>query len=180
MALMRSPVVPLILASLLLAVTGCAGSHRDVTATPATELPRPDAQPAGVTPRFDWPLRNGRILSGYGSQRRTHRHTGLDIGGEHGEPILAAQAGRVIYSGSGLRGYGKTIIIDHENDLQTLYAHNSALLVDAGKWVARGQIIARVGRTGNASADHCHFEIRRNDVAVDPLPYLQARAGIQP
>jgi murein DD-endopeptidase MepM/ murein hydrolase activator NlpD len=122
---------------------------------------------------FAWPVSGGRILSGFGAPRRTHRHQGLDIEGRHGEPVRAAESGRVVYSGSTLRGYGRTIIINHGGDMQSLYAHNSNLVAREGDRVTRGQVIARVGRTGNASTEHCHFEIRRSDVPVDPMPYLK-------
>jgi murein DD-endopeptidase MepM/ murein hydrolase activator NlpD len=84
---------------------------------------------------------------------------------------MASAAGRVTYSGT-MRGYGKVVILDHGNGLETLYAHNKKLLVNVGKRVSRGQKIATVGRTGNASTEHVHFEVRRNKGAVDPLKYL--------
>ena len=120
-----------------------------------------------------WPVKNGEILSFYGAPRRTHRHQGIDIRGRSGQPVLATRPGRVTYSGSGMRGYGKTVIVDHGNGMTSLYAHNSSLLVRKGQRVKRGETIARVGRSGNASAEHCHFEIRRRDKPVDPLSYLK-------
>lgn len=122
-------------------------------------------------PVLDWPVAGREILSYFGEQRRTHRHTGLDIRGNRGDPVTAAAAGIVTYSGT-MRGYGKTVIIDHGDGLKTLYAHNTALLVRVGDKIIRGQTIAKVGRTGNASTEHSHFEVRKNDVAVDPLKYL--------
>lgn len=127
--------------------------------------------------QFDWPIADGRILSGFGVLRGGRRHKGIDIRGMLGEPVRAAHEGRIVYSGSNLHGYGKTVIIDHGNGLQSLYAHNSTLLVKQGEWVARGQVVARVGRTGNATTEHCHFEVRRRDVAVDPLHYLRGAMG---
>ncbi len=129
--------------------------------------------PTRTSTQFDWPIADGRILSGYGVLRGGHRHKGIDIRGKLGQPVRAARKGRIVYSGSTLRGYGKTVIIDHGDDLQSLYAHNSTLLVTEGQRVARGQVIARVGRTGNAPTEHFHFEIRRHDVAVDPLQHLR-------
>jgi len=127
---------------------------------------------AGITTAFVWPLTGGRVLSRFGESRRTHRHAGLDIAGRHGQPIVAAAHGRVIYSDNRMRGYGKTVILDHGEGFQSLYAHNSRLLVRAGDEVARGEPIAVVGQSGNATGAHCHFEIRKDRVPVDPLPYL--------
>jgi len=152
-----------------------ATSLREVPAYPLSMSHGERVSPRPPRSRFDWPVADGRILSGYGVPRRSHRHDGIDIGSKHGEPVRAAQSGRVVYSGSTLRGYGKTIIIDHGKELQSLYAHNSDLVAREGDWVQRGQVVARVGRTGNATTDHCHFEIRRKDVPVDPMPYLTSR-----
>jgi murein DD-endopeptidase MepM/ murein hydrolase activator NlpD len=120
---------------------------------------------------FVWPV-SGEILSYYGEQRRTHRHKGLDIRGRDGQRVVAAHKGRVVYSGNTMRGYGKTVIIDHGDGVQSLYAHNSRLLVNVGDKVNRGETIAKVGRTGNATTEHCHFEIRKDRVPINPLPHL--------
>lgn len=127
---------------------------------------------AAAAGEWIWPVRNGAVLSGYGAPRRNHRHGGIDIKGAAGQPVLASRGGRVIYAGAGLRGYGKTIILDHGDGIQSVYAHNSALLVGVGKRVDQGQTIARIGRTGNATTEHCHFEIRVNDRRVDPARWL--------
>ncbi len=119
-----------------------------------------------------WPVRNGAVVSGFGAPRRSHRHGGIDIKGVARQPVLASRSGRVSYAGAGLRGYGKTIILDHRDGMQSLYAHNSVLLVRVGARVEQGQSIARVGRTGNATTDHCHFEIRLNERRVDPMRWL--------
>jgi murein DD-endopeptidase MepM/ murein hydrolase activator NlpD len=121
-----------------------------------------------------WPVRGGTVLAPFGEPRRTHRHQGLDIDGRPGAPIVAAQAGRVVYAGSTMRGYGKTVILDHGDGLRSLYAHNRDLLVATGEQVQQGQRIARVGRSGNATTAHCHFEVRLHEVPVDPLRYLAA------
>ncbi len=132
------------------------------------------ALPAGSL--FVWPL-GGEILSYYGEPRRNRRHKGLDIRGRQGQPVVAAGAGRVVYSGNTMRGYGNTVILDHGNGVQSLYAHNSRLLVRVGEFVEQGEAIARVGRTGNATTEHCHFEIRKDRVPVNPLPHLQGNEG---
>jgi len=115
---------------------------------------------------------DGRILSHFGANRKSHRHAGVDILGKHGAKVRAVDDGVVIYSGASMRGYGKAVILDHGRGLSTLYAHNSSLGVKRGQRVKRGQAIARVGRTGNASTEHCHFEVRYDDVAVNPLAYV--------
>ena len=121
---------------------------------------------------WSWPVPGGEILSYFGERRSGHRHTGVDIRGRKGQEVLAVRSGRVLYSSS-MRDYGRTVILDHGDGLRSLYAHNSKLLVQKGQQVYRGQAIARVGRTGNATTEHCHFEIRRDEVPVDPLPYLR-------
>ena len=114
------------------------------------------------------------MVSRFGEPRRTHRHAGLDISGRHGQKIVAAAPGRVIYSDDRMRGYGNTVILDHGKGYQSLYAHNSRLLVRAGEKVAQGQPIAVMGKSGNATGEHCHFEIRKDRVPVDPMPYLSS------
>jgi len=122
---------------------------------------------------WSWPVPEGEILSYFGERRSgRRRHTGVDIRGKRGQEVLAVRSGRVLFSSS-MRDYGRTIILDHGDGLRSLYAHNSKLLVQKGQQVYRGQAIARVGRTGNATTEHCHFEIRRGEVPVDPLPYLR-------
>jgi murein DD-endopeptidase MepM/ murein hydrolase activator NlpD len=128
--------------------------------------------PGAPAPTWSWPVPGGEILSYFGERRSDHRHTGLDIRGRRGQEVLAVRSGRVLYSSS-MRDYGRTIILDHGDGLRSLYAHNSKLLVQRGQQVYRGQAIARVGQTGNATTEHCHFEIRRGEVPVDPLPYLR-------
>ncbi len=123
-----------------------------------------------------WPVRGGEILSRFGVSRGAHRHRGIDIRGQSGQQVRAVRAGRVV-SNSRISGYGKTVVVDHGNGIRSLYAHNSTVLVQPGEPVRRGQPIARVGRTGNASTYHCHLEIRRGNVPVNPLRYLKQDRG---
>jgi len=133
--------------------------------------PRGTEEPDGS---WLWPVSRPRLLSGFGVPRRSRPHQGIDVRGDTGDPtVVASRAGRVAYSGSGMSGYGKTVILDHGDGISSLYAHNSRLLVREGESVKRGQAIARVGRTGNATAVHCHFEIREHGRPVDPLSYLE-------
>ncbi|WP_195262618.1 M23 family metallopeptidase [Clostridium sp. 1001275B_160808_H3] len=98
-------------------------------------------------------------------------HTGVDLGDPYGAPVAASKSGVVAYSGW-ISGYGNTIIIDHGSGVQTLYGHNSELLVSVGQTVARGQTIAYVGSTGMSTGPHIHWEIRINGQHIDPSGYL--------
>jgi len=123
---------------------------------------------------FIWPVR-GRITSPYGQRilnGRKEFHTGIDIGSPTGTKIVAAESGKVSYAGY-MRGYGNIVIISHNGGYSTVYAHNSVNLVKKGQSVKRGSIIAKVGRTGNATGPHLHFEIRLSGKPRNPLPYLQ-------
>lgn len=122
-----------------------------------------------------WPI-SGPITSEFGW--RTHPifgtarfHSGLDIGGDYGMPIYAAASGTVIYAGW-ISGYGNAVIIDHGGGVTTLYGHNDSLNVSEGENVAKGQVIAMCGSTGNSTGPHCHFEVRENGEPVSPYGYL--------
>ena len=120
---------------------------------------------------FTWPVK-GRLSDLFeGAEEK--RHQGVDIASPLGTPIKAASSGKVIYSGNTIRGYGNLIILRHPEDYVTVYAHNQVNLVEEGIWVERGQLIGKVGNTGRATGAHLHFEIRKNNRAVDPLPYLR-------
>lgn len=125
--------------------------------------------------RLAWPLR-GKINSPYGG--RTHPvfktksvHTGIDIDGDKGDPVRAANDGEVLYTGW-LRGYGQVVILDHGGDLTTVYAHLSKIETQESSKVSRGDLIGRVGSTGVATGNHLHFEVRVNGNAVNPMKYL--------
>jgi len=120
---------------------------------------------------FIWPI-EGRIADGF-NDSESKRHQGINIASPLGTPIKASSAGTVIYSSNTIKGYGNLIILRHSEEFVTVYAHNQVNLVEEGSWVERGEIIGRVGQTGRASGPHLHFEIRRNNKAVDPLLYLK-------
>ena len=104
---------------------------------------------------------------------KTNRfHSGIDIGAPAGAKVIAANSGTVI-SASYMQGYGNTIIVDHGGGLATLYAHNTSLVASVGQKVSRGDTIAKVGSTGNSTGPHCHFEVRKNGQAVNPMSYLK-------
>ena len=118
---------------------------------------------------YIWPL-NGRVTSPYGP-RWGRMHTGIDIDGVTGQPIVASKAGRVILS-SYYSGYGNAVIIDHGGGYATLYGHMSSFAVSKGATVGQGETIGYVGCTGSCTGDHLHFEVRINGDPVDPMPYL--------
>jgi len=117
--------------------------------------------------RLKWPTSAGRISQGY---RGGHR--AIDIDGNTGDPVVAADGGTVSFAGwSG--GYGKCIIINHGNGLKTRYAHCSSLSVSAGDHVSRGQVIGKVGSTGRSTGSHLHFEVISGGSCVNPMNYLR-------
>ena len=119
---------------------------------------------------FAWPV-VGKVSSRFGWRGRKP-HEGIDIPAKKGRAIRAAEAGRVIHSGGGLGAYGKVVIIKHAGRYSTVYAHNRKNRVKKGQFVEKGQVIAEVGTSGNASGPHLHFEVRRDRRAEDPLVYL--------
>ncbi|MEA4954806.1 MAG: M23 family metallopeptidase [Pseudoflavonifractor sp.] len=143
-----------------------------VVAVGTKERPRTMA-----TGHLKWPL-YGSISSGYGYRSifgSYSFHTGLDITGSYGAAIAAADGGKVIFAGTGTGSYwsyGRYVVIDHENGIQTIYAHCSSLNVNAGDRVYQGQVIARVGSTGRATGNHCHFQVMVNGTTVNPYNYL--------
>ena len=133
---------------------------------------RPTWLPTGS---FRWPT-SGRITSYFGGRRSpggigSTNHKGIDIAVPRGTPIYAADGGTVTYAGW-MSGYGYLVEINHGNGYVTRYGHNSSLTVRVGQHVYKGQQIARAGSTGNSTGNHCHFEVRYNGVAKNPLNYL--------
>ena len=118
---------------------------------------------------FAWPLQ-GKLTSRFG-KRHGRWHDGVDLAAKRGTPIRAAEAGKVIHSGS-LGDYGKTVIVKHAGHYRTVYAHARKTCVRKGQFVEKGQKIAEVGSTGRASGPHLHFEIRRGETPENPLLYL--------
>lgn len=163
---------------------------------PATPVPQPpqqvvrapaERQPVVVSPSvaattpvtpvvrsasgWAWP-NGGPVISRFSANGSLNK--GIDIGGELGQPVLAASDGTVVYAGSGLRGYGELVIIKHNDTYVSAYGHNRRLLVREGQQVKVGQTIAEMGSTG-ADRVKLHFEIRRQGKPVDPLQYLPSR-----
>jgi murein DD-endopeptidase MepM/ murein hydrolase activator NlpD len=118
---------------------------------------------------FAWPIQ-GDLGSRFGWRGR-RRHEGIDIRARPGTPVRAAEAGRVIHSGR-LGDYGNVVIVKHAGRYSTVYAHNQKNKVAEGQFVEKGDVIATVGTSGNATGPHLHFEVRRDRIAQDPLRYL--------
>lgn len=150
-----------------------AGKPASAPAAPASSPPAVAAAPATVVEddvSFIWPVR-GDIVATFDEAKN---RKGLDIGGVAGAPIVAAADGKVVYAGSGLRGYGNLIIIKHSTTYLTAYAHNQTLWVKEEQMVKQGQKIAEMG---NSDADQVklHFEVRKLGKPVDPAKYLPIR-----
>ncbi|RUU12321.1 LysM peptidoglycan-binding domain-containing protein [Mesorhizobium sp. USDA-HM6] len=124
----------------------------------------PDATGIG---KMRWPVR-GRVISGFGSGK-----DGVDIAVPEGTPIKAAENGVVIYAGDGLKEFGNTVLVRHENGLVTVYGHASSIEVQRGQKVKRGQEIALSGMSGTTDSPKLHFEVRKNSAPVDPSGYLE-------
>ncbi|HCX82183.1 MAG: peptidase [Curvibacter sp. RIFCSPHIGHO2_12_FULL_63_18] len=141
-----------------------------VAAASAPSTPAPAAAASGEDElAWIWPG-NGPVVAGFDEAK----NKGLDIGGNAGDPVLAAGEGKVVYAGAGLRGYGNLIILKHNNTYLTAYAHNQTLLVKEDQTVKKGQKIAEMG-SSDADRVKLHFEVRRQGKPVDPARYLPAR-----
>jgi len=132
---------------------------------PATETARQGDEPDAV--EWSWPTK-GKIIANFNENGGPK---GVQIAGEMGQPVLASAEGRVVYTGSSLRGYGNLVIIKHNDSYLSAYAHNRQILVKQGDKVTRGQ---RIAEMGNSDASHVmlHFEIRREGKPVDPISFL--------
>ncbi len=131
--------------------------------------PKPAPEPTDGDERVDWSWpAKGRIVTGFSEAANLK---GIDIAGAAGQAVAASAGGKVVYAGTGLRGYGKLIIVKHSGAYLSAYAHNKEILVKEGQQVAKGQKIAEMGNT-DADQVKLHFEIRRHGKPVDPLRYL--------
>ena len=148
-------------------------------APPPREVPEsPDSGGAAISPAagtgaFLWPVR-GHVLANYGTKADGTHNDGINIAAPRGTAVQAVDAGVVAYTGNELRGYGNLVLVKHANGWISAYAHCDQLLVKRGEKVTRGQVIARVGSTGNVSEPQLHFELRRGHQPVDPREFLTA------
>jgi lipoprotein NlpD len=169
-------------ASAVPATTPAAAAPPLAAASPAVVVPPPAAapEPAAAQPDradsnqpvfWSWPA-DGRLIRGYDANSTGKK--GIDIAGNSGDTVRAAAAGKVVYAGDGLTGYGRLIIIKHNKDFLSAYAHNRKLIAKEGQWVNKGEVIAQMGSSGT-DRTQLHFEIRRQGRPVDPLGYLPKR-----
>lgn len=143
-------------------------SHKK-SSPPSTEEGSEDNSIQVERDRFSWPIQ-GEISSPFG-MRHGRRHDGIDIRSPIGTPIFSAEAGEVVFA-KRMRGYGNLILVRHADDFFTVYAHNSVNLAKVGQKVKKGQLIAKVGRTGRATGPHLHFEVRQGTKPRNPLFFL--------
>ena len=169
-------VVPPVTAAASAAPAATAPAVTGANTPAATPAPAPAPAAAASAPAasdgnlgFIWPA-SGAVIQGFDDAR----NKGVDIGGNAGDPVVAAADGRVIYSGAGLRGYGNLILVKHNNTYLTAYAHNQTLLVKDDQVVKKGQKIAEMG-SSDADRVKLHFEVRRQGKPVDPSRYLPSR-----
>jgi lipoprotein NlpD len=138
--------------------------------TPSTRPAPTSPAPAATAVRWSWPT-EGQVVTRFGADGTIG--SGVGIGGREGQRVRAAAAGKVVYAGGGLIGYGQLVIIKHDETFLSAYGYNSELLVTQGQEVARGATIALMGLGPNRQP-RLHFEIRRNGVPVDPLLFVSA------
>ena len=151
------------------AETAVAVAKPEPKAEPKTEEKPAEPALTGDDVPWIWPA-GGKIVGTFSE----NGSKGVDIAGKAGDPVIAAGDGKVVYSGTGLRGYGKLVIIKHNNTYLSAYAHNQNILVTEGQSVTKGQKIAEMGNT-DADQVKLHFEVRRQGKPVDPLKHLPAR-----
>ncbi len=157
--------------------TSPAPTYRRNQPTKAADAPRP-AIPPEVPPRssgkFRWPV-EGRIVSTYGPKKNGLHNDGINIASSRGAPVRAAENGVVVYVGDAIKGYGNLVLVRHDDNWMTAYAHLDRILVSRGKTRRRGQTIGTVGSTGQVDSPQLHFEVRRGTKVYDPVRYLEKR-----
>ena len=137
----------------------------------AADASAPAPNASGIS-KMRWPVR-GRVLSGFGGGSGGKANDGIDIAVPAGTPIKAAENGVVIYAGDGLKEFGNTVLVRHENGLVTVYGHAKELKVQRGQKVRRGEDIALAGMSGSADTPKLHFEVRKDSSPVNPVTYLE-------
>ena len=147
-----------------------AGTKVASAETPAIASDQPKV--GATATRFRWPVK-GKVVAGFGPRSDGTHNDGINISVPLGTDVAASESGVVAYAGNELKGYGNLILVRHENNWVSAYAHNQQLLVKRGDKVKRGQIIAKAGATGTVDQPQVHFELRQGSKPVDPMPYLE-------
>jgi len=145
--------------------------YRDPPKVEPAQAPAEPAEDKG-TGEFRWPAR-GRVIAGFGSKAAGGGNDGINIAVPEGTPVKAAEGGTVVHADDRLKGYGKLVLIRHDNGYVSAYAHNGELNVKRGDAVKRGQIIAKSGQSGNVTSPQLHFELRKGSTPVDPMKMLE-------
>ncbi len=144
-------------------------SAREIAALDTDDATAPDATGIG---KMRWPVR-GRVITSFGAADAGKANDGIDISVPEGTSVRAAENGVVIYAGDGLKEFGNTVLVRHDNGLVTVYGHNSAIKVQRGATVRRGDELALSGLSGSASAPKLHFEVRKDSTPVNPMTFLE-------
>ena len=165
---LEGPILPLLFLTLSLA--GCATVP---PSQPISGVYRGEVRAGDFISQtsFIWPV-TGTVISSFGSKIDYIKNKGIDIQAPRGSDVRAARAGRVVFRDDKLKGFGKTLILDHGDSMQTVYAYNSQILVSVGDAVKQNEVIAKVGDTGRAKAASLHFEVRKNGRPDNPINYL--------
>jgi murein DD-endopeptidase MepM/ murein hydrolase activator NlpD len=147
-----------------------SGSSKPVAGSnkPVAGSSKPVAEAA---PAFRWPVR-GRVIEEFGPKANGQQNDGINLAVPEGTPVKAAEDGVVAYAGNELKGYGNLLLVRHSNGYVTAYAHSKELMVKRGEEVKRGQVIAKSGQTGNVDAPQLHFEVRKGQAPLNPIPML--------
>lgn len=148
----------------------------------SNQIPNGSKKTSKKRPTFDWPVWEARMSRGFlpkGTKKRRRPHKGIDLAAQRGTAVMASHDGLVIYTGKAFKGYGKMIMIESTNSeagsgYATLYGHLDKIVVFEGQKVRQGEVIGALGNTGRSSGPHLHFEIRKLDGPIDPLPLLPA------
>jgi murein DD-endopeptidase MepM/ murein hydrolase activator NlpD len=146
----------------------------DADATPRSDQANAavEAPKASAATKFRWPVK-GKVIANFGPRPDKSHNDGINIAVPQGAEVLASEGGTVAYAGNELKGYGNLVLIRHENNWVSAYAHNDQLLVKRGDKVRRGQTIAKAGNTGTVDQPQVHFELRQDSKPVDPLPHME-------
>lgn len=123
--------------------------------------------------RFMWPVPSSKNISSHFGKRGKRHHDGIDISARYGASIVASESGKVVYAGR-MSGYGRIVIIKHDSQYHSVYAHNSKNLVKKGQSVSKGEVIGHIGSSGRSTGPHLHFELRKKNRVRNPIAYLPA------